>query len=83
MKSSRPSVPGDIGEVYRARDTCLGRIVAIRKVKKQHSERFKQEATIVGGELVEGVPIPQKGHSFQHICIAKLQIIFAAEKEDG
>jgi hypothetical protein len=64
MKSSRPSVLSDIGEVYRAKDTCLGRIVAIRKAKEQHSEPFKREATIVGGELVEGVPIPQKGYSF-------------------
>ena len=33
-----------MGSVYKARDTRLGRIVAIKKVKEQHSERFKQEA---------------------------------------
>lgn len=33
-----------IGEVWKARDTRLGRIVAIKKVKEQHSEKFKQEA---------------------------------------
>ena len=37
-----------MGEVYRARDTLLGRIVAIKTVKEQHSERFKQEARTVG-----------------------------------
>ena len=35
------------GEVWKARDTGLGRIVAIKTVKEQHSDRFKQEARLI------------------------------------
>src|SRR5712692_49858 len=42
-----PIGEGGMGEVYKARDTRLDRIVAIKRLKGQHSARFEQEARAI------------------------------------
>jgi len=38
-----------MGEVYKARDTRLDRIVAVKAVKQEFTERFEREARASGG----------------------------------
>jgi serine/threonine protein kinase len=43
-----PVGAGGMGEVRKARDTRLDRIVAIKRLKTEHTERFKREARAIG-----------------------------------
>jgi serine/threonine protein kinase len=56
-----PIGAGGMGEVYKARDTRLDRIVAIKVSKTEFSERFEREAHAVAALK----------HSNQHLYIAR------------
>jgi eukaryotic-like serine/threonine-protein kinase len=42
-----PIGAGGMGDVYKARDTRLNRIVAIKVLNGPHSDRFEQEARAI------------------------------------
>jgi serine/threonine protein kinase len=42
-----PIGAGGMGEVWKARDSRLGRMVAIKLLKSQHTARFEQEARAI------------------------------------
>ncbi|HEV3329902.1 MAG TPA: hypothetical protein VG096_02905 [Bryobacteraceae bacterium] len=44
-----PVGAGGMGEIYKARDTRIDRLVAIKLSPAEFSERFEREARAVGG----------------------------------
>src|ERR1700687_4392290 len=42
-----PIGAGGMGEVWKARDTRLDRIVAIKRLQAEHNERFKRDARAI------------------------------------
>jgi Kae1-associated kinase Bud32 len=42
-----PIGKGGMGEVWKARDTRLNRVVAIKRLESEHTERFKREARAI------------------------------------
>jgi serine/threonine protein kinase len=51
---------GGFGEVYKALDPRLNRIVAIKRIKAQHTARFQQEAHAIAAlNHTEHLPDPR------------------------
>jgi serine/threonine protein kinase len=48
-ESVGPLGKGGMGEVWKARDTRLNRIAAVKRLKGQYRARFAQEARAIGG----------------------------------
>jgi serine/threonine protein kinase len=49
---------GGMGEVWKARDTRLNRMVAVKRLGAEHMARFEQEARNRGPESRQHLPDP-------------------------
>ena len=56
-----PIGAGGMGEVWKTRDTRLNRVVAIKRLKRQHTGRFEQEARAIAALNHPNICTPQRG----------------------
>jgi len=76
-----PIGAGGMGEVYRATDTRLGRIVAIKVLNGPHSERFEQDARAIAALNDAHICTPYIGLAFaQELLAGGARKVYAAAR---